>query len=440
MPRIIVKQMGLFFCCCVVFGGFLTDVMAQNISPATERTQLDSVLVMRRKMRNRATWEEIAYFPGRVLYFPLKYSLKGLGASIGYIDDTKLIPKIQDALTSDDGRRGVEPTYSGREGGGFRFYQKGLFDAPSDRNMLSFTVTAGEHQRQRIQLDLEEYRFARGLVSCHVLLRYRKLPTERFFGIGADAPFSDETNFTQEQTSVGVSLGMKLPSNARMSVRAGYEVTHIAGGREDELLSTRDQYTEAFLPGLEEQVDLIHLSVALTKDRKNRPGNPSRGYEAALSGGIYRQPGEDRFGFVKTTADFTGVLPIVYDRVLVFRIAGAATKPFDNWQIPFYYLSELGRKETIRGFERGRFRDRDMLLASMEYRYPIWRKRSESGVDFLLFADAGQVSPDLFREAAMDHFRTGFGFGFRLWDEEGLIAKFEVAKSVDQWRFYFTLN
>jgi len=434
MSRIIIKQMLSLLCCCVALGGSQAAVMAQNTSPTTEHTQLDSTLAMRRRMRDRAIWEEIAYFPGRVVYFPLKYSLKGLGASIGYIDDTKLIPKIQDFLTSDDGRRGVEPTYSARTGGGFQFYQKGLSGSGSDRNIFGLTLTAGLYQRQRYQCTLEEIKLAHGFISSNFLLLYHRLTTESFFGIGG------ESSFTQEQTSAEVSLGANLPSNLTITTLMGYEYTDIAGGHAPDLPSTTDEYAEEALPGVEQQVDMIHLQFALKKDSKNRPGNPTHGYEILLSGGLYQQPGDDQFGFAKYAADVTGVLHLFYDRVLVLRMAGEITDSFDRRKIPFYYLSELGRRETIRGFERGRFRDRDMLLASVEYRYPIWTGRAESGVDFLLFADTGQVSPDLIRKAAMSKFQTGFGFGFRLWDKEGLIAKFEAAKSVDGWRFYFVLN
>ena len=414
--------------------------MAQSASPpATENTLADSILAKRKKVRSRAIWEEIAYLPGRIVYFPLKCLLKGVSISVGYIDDTKIIPKMRDFLTSDDGRRGVEPTYSARTGGGVQFYQKGLFGTPSDRNMLKLALTAGLRGRQRYQCTLEDIQFAHGLVSSDVLLRYRKLTTESFFGLGPDARFKDETTFTQEQMSAEVSLGADLPSNVTIKALVGYDYTDIEDGRNRTLPSITDQYTEASLPSIEEQVDMIHVQLALTKDSKNRPGNPTRGYEVSLSGGWHQQLGDDRFGFTKYAVDMAKYLHLVYDRVLVLRMAGEITDPSENRKIPFYYLSELGRRETIRGFKRGRFRDRDMLLASVEYRYPI-RKTSTNGIDFLFFADAGQVSPDLMREASMNAFQTGFGFGLRVWDEGGVVAKLEAAKSVDGWRFYFVLE
>jgi outer membrane protein assembly factor BamA len=180
--------------------------------------------------------------------------------------------------------------------------------------------------------------------------------------------------------------------------------------------------------------------MTLQLDSKDRPGNPTHGFEASFSGGLYQQVNSDDFGYWKYSADLTRYLHLFYDRILVLRVAAQRMDPLEGRSIPFYDLSELGRKETIRGFSRGRFRDRDMILASAEYRYPIWRNWDEYGIDFLLFADAGQVSPDLFEEASWENFQMGLGFGMRLWDQDGLALKLEAGWSAEEWRIYFVLN
>jgi len=427
---------------CPLFLGAILLLAFQGVVTAQqgEGVRADTTLVTRGRMRSRALWEEIVYLPGQIVFFPLEYALKGVGMTIGYVDDTKLIPKIEDFLTSDDGRRGVEPTYSGRTGGGIQFYQKGLFGAPSDRNILELTATGGSRGRQRYQCALEEIRFAGGLIWSDLLLRYRKLPTESFFGIGPETRREDKTKFAQTQTSAEVSFGVHLGLDLALEAQAGYDKVEIADGDDPDLPSTTDQYTEAALPGVEEPADMMHVRLALARDAKNRQGHPTHGYEVSVSGGWHRQTGDDRFGFAKYTVDLATYLPLFYDRVVAFRVAGEMTDPLKGREIPFYHLSELGRRETIRGFARGRFRDRDMMLASVEYRYPVWRGRDNNGVGFVLFADAGQVSPDLVQEASLDEFRSGFGFGLRMWNEGGLVAKVEAARSSEGWRYYFVLN
>ena len=428
----------------MVFGVVLLLAVQASAAVQTgesgERAEADTVLVTRGRMRSRALWEEIVYLPGRIVFLPVEYALKGVGATIGYVADTKLIPKVEDFLTSDDGRRGVKPTYSGRTGGGIQFYQKGLFGASSDRNVLELTATGGSLGQQRYQCTLEGIRFAGGRIWSDLFVRYRKLPTEAFFGIGPGARLKDETEFAQTQTSAEVSFGTHLGLDIAIEALAGYDKTEIAAGDDPKLPSTVDQYTEIALPGIGEPVDMMHVRLALMRDAKNRQSHPTDGYEATVSGGWYRGGDGDRFGFAKYIVDLAAYLHLFYDRALAFRIAGELTEPFKDREIPFYYLSELGRRETIRGFARGRFRDRDMALASVEYRYPIWQGRGDYRANFALFADVGQVSRDLVHGASLDDLQTGFGFGLRVWGKEGLAVTFEAARSDEGWRYYFVLN
>ena len=83
--RIIVEQMRSLFRCCVALVVLQGAVMAQSSSPAEDTPPADSPPAERKMMRSHTTWERILYFPGQVIYAPLKYSLKGLSVSIGYI-------------------------------------------------------------------------------------------------------------------------------------------------------------------------------------------------------------------------------------------------------------------------------------------------------------------------------------------------------------------
>ena len=156
---------------------------------------------------------------------------------------------------------------------------------------------------------------------------------------------------------------------------------------------------------------------------------------------MYRQLGAEKYGFWRASADITQYIHLFYHRTLVLRVAGEMVQPFSDKDIPFYHLSQLGERETIRGFKRGRFHDRDMLLGSAEYRYPLSRNdREHSGIEAIIFADAGQVSPDITNDFSFDEFRPGYGAGIRFYGEDGMTTKIEFGKSRDGFRFYFVLN
>jgi outer membrane protein assembly factor BamA len=172
----------------------------------------------------------------------------------------------------------------------------------------------------------------------------------------------------------------------------------------------------------------------------DRPGNPTRGYNIRFNSGYYKETTDDKYGFTRFQGDFSKFIHLFYERVLVLRCAAEINRQLKDMEIPFYYLSELGNKESIRGFERGRFRDRDKFLVSAEYRYPVWRLWKEQGLDMVLFADAGQISNNIFDNVAIGRLEPGFGMGVRFWNEDGLAAKVEAGRSDDGWRIYFVLN
>jgi len=408
---------------------------------ASQPTAIDTTKAYREKIPSHIGWEQVAYFPGKVVYFPMKWMFKGAGELVGYIDDTKIIQRVNDKLESDDGRRKLQFTYASHTGGGAKYYQKGILLSRSDRNIATLLATAGLNREQLVRTSFEDFYFAKDLISAEIIVLYQKLAAESFYGPGMGSKYSDESSFSLEQTSAIATLGHNLRSNLRLEALAGYEMNDIGEGYSSDLPLTLDLYSEDDLPGLESEVEMAYGQIELDYDSKDRPGNPTKGYEVSFKSSAYQQVGDDMFGFLKNSIDARRYLHLFYNRVMVIRTAIEVNNQLKGREIPFYYQSELGREETIRGFERGRFRGKDMILASVEYRYPVWHFWDEKGLDVTLFVDTGKVSADLLDDAGIDNFETGYGFGFRLWDyRDGLFAKLLVGWSKDGMRIYLGWN
>jgi outer membrane protein assembly factor BamA len=385
------------------------------------------------KRKGKSTWETIVSFPGMLLYLPFEIVFEGSGALVSYIDKSKIVYRMNDWLNSDDGRRGVMPVYSARTGGGISFYQRDLFN---DGSKLTLQATAGPKQRQRYQASIRGIQLGSTLHSG-ILARYQFLSDESFFGLGNESLEKNESNYAFRQTSAEITLGFKRNESFSFNAVAGYESDEIQDGKDKRLPTTTDPnlYTEETLPGLTKKLEFSKLQLALHYDGRNHPGHSTGGVELSLGAGVFNEIGNSDFGFWKASLDFSHYINLFYDRVLVLRIAGEITEPLSDKKIPFYYLSEIGRQETVRGFSRGRFRGNDMILGSLEYRYPIWQL-----LDAVLFADAGKVADDIFDEFNTKDFHVGYGGGIRLWGPGGLITKFEIGKSKDGIRLYLVLN
>jgi outer membrane protein assembly factor BamA len=74
------------------------------------------------------------------------------------------------------------------------------------------------------------------------------------------------------------------------------------------------------------------------------------------------------------------------DQVLAFALSGC----FASGDVPYYDLCSFGQSSNLRGYVSGRYRDRNMLTAQLEYRGQF---HDRWGV--VAFAGTGEVAPDL---------------------------------------------
>jgi outer membrane protein assembly factor BamA len=111
-----------------------------------------------------------------------------------------------------------------------------------------------------------------------------------------------------------------------------------------------------------------------------------------------------------------------------------------GYEVPFFMRNQLGGGETLRGYITGRFCDKDLALATLEYRFPVWRHPSPAEtyqVDGRIFMDAGRVFSDIVEEFTFKDTELCGGFGLRFSSEEDFIFRLEIAKSSEQLSFMF---
>jgi outer membrane protein assembly factor BamA len=80
---------------------------------------------------------------------------------------------------------------------------------------------------------------------------------------------------------------------------------------------------------------------------------------------------------------------------------------FISGEAPFQMLGMLGGSYWMRGYYLGRYRDRNMITAQVEYRFPVWWRFGAVG-----FAGAGDVASDAGKFRA-DRFKHSVGCGVR---------------------------
>ncbi|MFQ5627799.1 MAG: BamA/TamA family outer membrane protein, partial [bacterium] len=422
-----IKLSTIFFICLFLVNPLFGQANANIEGNAGQ----DSVRVYPEKMPDKTTWEKIVSFPGTLLYLPLKLIFIGTEETVTYVQESEKLAKLRQMLIPKVRIRGVLPAYSIRSGVGLKYYYN---DIIGEGSKLTVSTKAGfVDNRQKHYIRLRDMVLGNNFVST-MFFQYRYLTRESFFGIGSNSDFEAISSYALEKTTAQVHLGYRINSKATLNAFAQFEQNGVFAGRDkDDPLLT--EIPSDSLPGLGTRIKMGTLGFSLILDSRNLPGRATAGWEVALSGSISDQISRNDFKYWKFMADVKRYVHLFYNRTLVFRIAAERMRPLSGNEIPFFYLSELGRRETIRGFTRGRFRDNDMLLASIEYRYPIWHY-----FDAVLYCDAGQVSPDLTDTFAFDNFKFGFGGGIRVHSSRGLVLKLEIGVSTDRTRFYGVLN
>lgn len=406
---------------------------ANNTGEATQVTKPEPPAQYPKQVKTKAWWEHVLSFPGDVINFPFDLVFDGLGWATAKVIDTKLVPRIHDFMTADDGSRGILPTSAPQAGYGFKYYQVGL---PAKQSVLGIQATWGLLSLQAYELSINKLPLWGNSLYGDFVANYAFYPDELFYGIGNQVSSRQETNYALRSINVKLGLGFRLHQRMAFEIQTGYETSKASSGRDKKINSTTDIYQTGELPGLKVTASFFQVQPSLEFDFKNRPGNPTTGWDGIISGGLFVQANGDGFGFWKMSVDVNHYIHLFRNRVLVINVGSEMSESVFGKDIPFYYLSQLGKRETIRGFQRGRYRDKDAVWGSLEYRYPI----RASLLDFLLFADAGQVADDIFEEFSLNHLKPGFGGGFRIWTDEALVARLELGKSKDGYRFYFILN
>ena len=396
----------------------------------------DSLMVYSEKLRSEEKWETVVNFPGRLVFSPFQLTFRGIEEIVEEVDETKIVQKIIEYL-SQYKPRGFSAKYSSRHGGGLLFYHK--IPPYIDESQFDVSAQWGTRGRKRYRMRLKDLQPFGKRFSTDIILYYQFLSDESFFGTGNDSKYSDESKFAHRQANVEASLKAYISKQTMFVARFGIDRNNIKNARteqDDNLPYTTSLYNETQLPGLNKESNIARIQFAITSNSINKSIRPSAGGLLSVDGGIFNDIENNDFGFWKLSADYKHYIHLFYDRTVLLRIAAETTGEFSGKKIPFYNLSELGTEETIRGFTRGRFYDKDMLLGSIEYNYPVWRDLIDAG----LFIDAGKVSPNIFEGFTSNGFHFGYGGLFNIWGKDKIQAQIMVGISKDRTRYYFGWN
>lgn len=277
--------------------------------------------------------------------------------------------------------------------------------------------------------------FRRLLLEAH----YKRKPWEQFYGLGNSSSKDDEVAFTLEESFVEVGWFHPLHPTTRVQVDGAYAYSNIYDGEDPDLVGDIDSIATLFDMNDDELRNARVWSIGLTLDHdwRNHAGQPSSGGQELLS--VHYNKGVSRtddLEYLVFRGDFRHYLEIYKKRIIALRFLVETTELLgDSPELPFYMRKSLGGEEKLRGYLENRFLDHNLVLAAVEWRYPIWKV-----VDGFVFFEEGRVFDTFTEELDLAGWHYSAGAGLRVWRMDGVLFSTFFGFSREGFRAYAQLS
>jgi outer membrane protein assembly factor BamA len=217
-----------------------------------------------------------------------------------------------------------------------------------------------------------------------------------FFGIGADTPDSAEEWYSHGVTTLQAFAQRRIVGS--LYVHAG--ARHVRStAREHEPDGVLAGHIIAGSSGSR----TLAMELGLVIDSRDHAGSPRGGSYVRVIPSIAPKTRVSDSDFRRLTIDARQY------RTLGSGYVGAIQVQYDGVSdaTPFDLMPMIGADTAMRGYPRGRFRDRHAFTAQAELRTPSWRR-----LGAVVFAGAGTVAPTLSRLTTTTWFPSA-GAGLR---------------------------
>jgi hypothetical protein len=253
-------------------------------------------------------------------------------------------------------------------------------------------------------------------------------PRVAFYGVGPDSARRARTTFLYRPVQAGVTASA---GTRGLSAGGGLTVLSIrTGPGAGRGVPIQEQFTPAMAPGVGVNPPYTVARLFAEFDWRESPGYTTRGGLYRVDWATYRARDGLPYSFERIDLDLTQHVPLVRANwVLAFRAAASLTSAESDHDVPFFLMPSLGSGTALRGFDNFRFRDRQSLLFTGEYRW-----RPSRFLDMAVFYETGRVAPRLDAMRLRD-FERSYGIGARFHAPAATVLRFELARSHEGMRF-----
>jgi len=230
-------------------------------------------------------------------------------------------------------------------------------------------------------------------------LRLQNYP-RLFYGIGRDTPEAAEEEYNYYQALVE-PIFLKKMFLRYLFVGAGIRYNHIFKVGIDSEGNLQNSQPLGF-----DGSTSAGAEVAMLYDSRDNILNAQSGWYFELTHGFYDKVLGGTSKFQLTRFDLRHYYKLFKEKndVLGLQVVGS----FSSGDVPFSELALFGGDEILRGYREGRYVDRNIMAAQIEYR----KQFKNSRLGMVVFAGGGDVFREL-NNLKISNIRPNFGFGLR---------------------------
>jgi outer membrane protein assembly factor BamA len=253
-------------------------------------------------------------------------------------------------------------------------------------------------------------------------LRYERTP-QNFFGIGNDMPSTAEESYTPRIVNFQVGVKKKFLGHLFAGVQYDFEQMTM------EKVEPGGMLEDGEIPGSRGGL-FSGFGVSLDWDTRDAVLYPRKGVFFQITADTYGAMTGSDFAFTSLKLDCREYFLVAPDQVLALQAYVRSTAG----EVPFHKLAFLGGESLMRGYYKGRFRDKDILAVQAEYRVMVTKRIGVVG-----FAGLADVFP-AFAEFKLKTIKYSLGTGFRYMvnKREGTTLRLDMAWGKRSFGLYFT--
>ncbi len=267
----------------------------------------------------------------------------------------------------------------------------------------------------------EIYLRANGLI-LNGTLRYERAP-QRFYGVGNDTASTDVESFTPRIFAVELGVKRRVIGGLFGGLRFDFERMTMEKVEAGGLLAAGDIVGSR-------GGQLAGMGASLDWDTRDAVFFPRRGTFLQFSADAYGPIAGSDFTFNRLKLDLRRYLPLGTDRVLALQAYLLST----GGEVPFHKLALLGGDSLLRGYYRGRFRDKGLILVQTEFRALVTKRIGVAG-----FAGLADIFPGFGRLGdGRLKFSVGSGVRYVLNKGEGTTLRLDMAWGRASFGLYIT--